>query len=53
MHLDKLYLAHGMVLSVIDLNKPEKPAEHVKLMQTKKFKNGGSRKSCLKNDVDI
>ena len=52
-HLDKLYLAHGMVLSVIDLNQLEKPVEHLKLMQTKKFKNGGSRKSCLKNDVDI
>lgn len=42
-----------MVLSIIDLNMPEKTVEHLKLMQTKKFKNGGSRKSCHKIDVDI
>jgi hypothetical protein len=51
-HQNLLYLAHGMFVSVIDLDNFSK-IEHLSQVARKNFKNGGSRKSCYKQSEDV
>ena len=54
-HQNLLFLAHGMFVTIVDINKPNKSSthQHLRLFERTNWKNGGTRKSCYKMDPDV